>query len=69
MKAEQRPKDKLEYYSYILCCMDDILCIHHDPDNVFNKLNGYMPLKPASDRTPNMYFGTKLKHMQLHNGI
>ena len=40
MKPEYRPEDKLEYYSYILCYMDDILCIHHDPDDVLNKLNG-----------------------------
>ena len=25
--------------------MDDILCIHHDPDDLFNKLNWYVPLK------------------------
>ena len=64
MKAE----DKLEYYSYNLCYMDDILCIYHDPDDELNKLNGYMPLKPGSVGSPYMYLGTKLKHMQLHNG-
>ena len=52
MKAEYRPEDKLEYYSYILCYVDDILCIHHDPDDVLNKLNGYMPLQPSSVRNP-----------------
>ena len=46
-KAEYKPEDKLEYYSYILCYVNDILCIHHDPDDVLNKLNGYMPLKPS----------------------
>ena len=40
MKPPNRPEDKLEYYSYILCNTDDILCIHHDPDGVLNKLNG-----------------------------
>ena len=43
------PEDKLEYYSYILCYVDDILCIHNDQDNVLNKLNGYVPLKPGSE--------------------
>ena len=41
MKAQYRPEDKLQYYSYILCYANDILCIH-DPDDVLNKLNGYM---------------------------
>ena len=49
--------------------MDDILCIHHDPDDVLNKLNEYVPLKPRSVGSPSMYLGTKLKHMQIHNGI
>ena len=60
MKNEYRPKYKLEYYSYILCYVDDILCIHHDPDDILNKHNRYVPLKPM---------GTRLKHMQQHNGI
>ena len=69
IKAEYRPENELEYYSFILCYVDDILCTHHDPDNVLNKLNGYMPLKPSLVGNPNMYFGTKLKLMQLHNDI
>ena len=69
MKAEHRLEDKLDYYSYILCYVDDILCIHHDPDDVLNKLNGYVPLKPCLVESLDMYLGIKLKHMQLHNGI
>ena len=37
MKIDHRPEDKLEYFSYILCYVDDILCIYHDPDNVLNQ--------------------------------
>ena len=69
MKAQYRPEDKLEYYSYILHYVDDILCIHHDPDDILSKLNGYVPLKPRSVGSPDMYLDTKLKLMQLHNGI
>ena len=49
--------------------MDDIFCIHHDPDTVLNKLNGNMLLKPGSVRSPYIYLGTKLKFMQWHNCI
>ena len=69
MKAQFRPKDKLHYYSYILCYVDDILCICHDTDDVLSKLNGYVPLKPGSVKSPNMHLGTKLKYLQLHNDI
>ena len=51
-KDEFRPEDKLEQYSYILCYLDDIFCINHDPDNVFNELNRYVPLKPNSVKSP-----------------
>ena len=69
MKPESRLEYKLEYNSYILCYVDDIFCIHHDPYDVLNKLNGYVPLKPGSVRIPMMYLCTKLKYMQLHNHI
>ena len=41
---------------------------YHDPDDVLNKLNGYVLLKPGSIGSPNMYSGMKL-NMQLHKGI
>ena len=69
MKAEYRLEDKLEYYSYIFCYMDNILCMHHDPDDILNKLNEYVPFKPGSVGSTEMYCSTKLKCMQLHNGI
>ena len=56
-----QPEDKLEFYSYILHYLDDILYIHSDPDSVL--------LKPGSVGSPDMYLGTKLKCMQLQNGI
>ena len=46
-KPETRPQDKFEYYSYTLHYVDDILFIHHNPDGVLNKLNGYVQLKPG----------------------
>ena len=64
MKPETTPEDKLEYYSYILCNADDILCIHLDPDDVLNMLNHDVPFKPSSVGSLNVYLGTKLKQMQ-----
>ena len=69
MKAQYRLEDKLEYYSYIKCYVDDMLCLNHDPHDVLNKLNGNVPLKPRSVRSTNMYLDTKLKCIQLHNHI
>ena len=37
-KAETRPDTGKRYYAYILCYVDDILCIHHDPMTVLNRI-------------------------------
>jgi hypothetical protein len=29
LKAETRSDDGFKYYSYVLCYVDDVLCIHH----------------------------------------
>ena len=44
----------------------EIICIHHDPGDVFIKLNCYMPMKPSSFSRSDVFFGTILMHMQLH---
>jgi hypothetical protein len=36
LKAMTRPEDNVRYYTYILCYVDDILCIHHNPMSVMS---------------------------------
>ncbi len=69
LKAVTRPEDNVCYYAYILCYVDDILCIHHGPMSVMNELNGYLPLKPSSVGDPDIYLGAKLKQTRLPNGV
>ena len=69
LKAVTRPEDNVRYYAYILCYVDDILCIHHNPMSVMNKINGYLPLKPISCGHPDIYLGAKLKLTQLPNRV
>ncbi len=59
----------MQYYAYILCYVDYILCIHHDPMSVMNEMNGYLPLKPSSVGDPDIYLGAKLKQTRLPNGV
>jgi hypothetical protein len=61
LKAVTRPEDNVCYYTYILCYVDDILCIHHDPMSIMNEINKYLPLKPSSVGDPDIYLGAKLK--------
>ena len=48
-KAETNPVDNSRYYAYILCYVDDILIMHHDPKTVLKEIHGYMPLKNPDD--------------------
>ena len=49
---EQTTKDNVRYYSYILCYVDDLLVIHHNPQKVMDRINGYLPLKSDSVGPP-----------------
>jgi hypothetical protein len=69
LKAATRPEDNVRYYAYILCYVDDILCIHHDPMSVMGEINKYLPLKPSSVGNPDIYLSTKLKETRLPNGV
>jgi hypothetical protein len=69
-RREEREADDSHkyYYSYILCYVDDILCIHHDPLPVLAKLDKYFQIQPGSVGDPDFYLGSKLKMMEMANG-
>ena len=67
-KAEVRPDDGFEYYSYILCYVDDILVIHHDSLSISKIIDSYFKLKPSYIGDPDIYLGAKVKKMSLTNG-
>jgi hypothetical protein len=69
LKTVTRPEENMQYYAYILCYVDNILCIHHDPMTVMGEINKYLPLKPNSVGNPDIYLGAKLKETRLPNGV
>ena len=56
-KAEVKPDDGFEYYSYIICYVDDILVIHHDSISILKRIDSYIKLKPSSIGDPDIYLG------------
>ncbi|KAL7526268.1 LOW QUALITY PROTEIN: hypothetical protein ACHAXR_003858, partial [Thalassiosira sp. AJA248-18] len=62
-------EDGTEYYSYVLCYVDDVLVVHHDAMSVLNKIDKYLKMKPSSKGDPGMYLGVKLKYTQTANGV
>jgi len=67
-KAEVDPHG-MEYYSYILCYVDDILVIHHDAMTTMTKIDKYFTMKPSSIGDPDIYLGAKLRYHQAPNGV
>jgi hypothetical protein len=63
------PIHKGHYYAYILCCIDGILVICHDPKIVLTEIHGYMPLKSPDNCDINIYLGAKVKETQLPNEV
>ena len=57
-KAEVRPDDGHEYYSYILLYVDDCLAIHHDATGVLKELDKYFKMKPKLYRGPKLLPGS-----------
>lgn len=51
-----KDKDGNEYYSYLVVYVDDVLCIHKDPDSVLRIINPDYALKEPPS-APDMYLG------------
>jgi hypothetical protein len=68
-KAETRPNDGFKYYSYLLCYVDDVLCIHHDAVEQIRAIDKQFPLKKTSVGDPDIYLGAKLRKVVLENGV
>ena len=62
---EQTDRKGNRYYTYILCYVDDLLVVHHNPKRVMDRIDSFLPLKPGSIGPPEMYLGAKLKKMTL----
>ena len=64
LKGQTDWKEK-KYYSYIICYVDYLLVVHHNPKRVMDKINNFLPLKPDSVGPPEMYLRAKLKKEDL----
>jgi hypothetical protein len=64
MKAETLPDDGV-FDIYV----DEILCVHHDPDATILKLDEYFKMREGSIQLPTFYLGAKLKKTVLPNGV
>jgi len=66
MRVATKP-DGEAYYEYILCYMDDILCISHDAERPMKQIGNTMKFKGNKIIEPEFYLGARLKRKQLDN--
>jgi hypothetical protein len=67
MRPAVKP-DGFEYYEYILCYVDDVLCISHDPMKSMRRIQSDFKLKDDKIEPPDMYLGATLDKMRLESG-
>ena len=60
--------DGFEYYEYILCYVDDVLCISADPMKSMKRIQDDFKLKDDKIEEPDVYLGATLAKMALGNG-
>ena len=60
-----KPND-FEYYEYILCYVDDILCISHDPGLALGQIQAVFKFKGDKMEHPKIYLGDQVIKMILY---
>jgi hypothetical protein len=67
LKPAVKP-DGFEYYEYILCYVDDVLCISHDPMKSMKQIQHDFKLKDDKMAPPDVYLGATIAKMTLDDG-
>ena len=67
LRPEVNPNG-FEYYEYILCCVDDVLYISHNPRKLMKKIQEDFKLNYDKIEPPDIYLGASLSKMKLDSG-
>ena len=67
LKAQNQ--DGIDYYSYILCYVDEIMVIHHESRPILERIDNFMKLKESFVGDPDIYLGAKLNKVQMDNDV
>jgi hypothetical protein len=60
--------DGSKYWEYVLCYVDDVLVISHDPKAVMDELSKRYTMKKGSVKDPEEYLGTQIRRYPLPDG-
>ena len=57
MRNAIKPNGKI-YYKYIVCYVDYLICISHDPNKPMNDIQSTLQFKNNKVETSDLYFGS-----------
>ncbi len=61
-------EDGTEYYEYVLCYVDDVLCCSVDPKKIMDLIGKSFTVKPDSVHEPDFYLGAQVRKVELSPG-
>jgi hypothetical protein len=67
MRPAVKP-DGFEYYEHMLCYVDDVLCMSHDPTKSMKRIQDDFKIKEDKMESPNVYLGATIAKMTLADG-
>lgn len=67
IRKAQKP-NKFVYWEYILCYVDDILVVSHDPHCILDTIGKQVALKPGSIGEPKTYLGANISRCTVLDG-
>ena len=67
LSSEVKPGG-FEYYEYIICYIDNVLCISQNPQKSMKRLQEDFNIKEDKIEPPDVYIGATLDNMKLESG-
>eukprot|EP00957_Ditylum_brightwellii_P065561 4972853-Ditylum_brightwellii.AAC.1 len=59
-------KNGTEYYEYVLCYVDDILCSSEQPSTIMDQLSKTFKLKDRIVKGPGLHLGAIIEKLYIH---
>ena len=66
MKANVKP-DSFKYWEYVLCYVDDLLVLSHEPKQIMDFLETRYALKKGSVKEPDEYLGGRVEKFSIQD--
>jgi hypothetical protein len=67
MRQSQKPSG-FKYWEYVLCYVDDVLVISHEPQIIVEAIGKHVALKEGSVASPTTYLGANVFKHVIHDG-